>query len=765
VLTINPAGVHTSFRYDLRDRLRSVTNNATNGSCVQLPCNVTTGYEYDRAGNQITMRDANNQLRRMAYDAADRQVAHTDALQQTTNYDYDRLGQLIGRRDPRGASYAVTYSYDGQNRPTSISAGVLSATIQMQYNALGWRTALTDGTGTTSFSYDDLGRITGVTAPGTGSVGYLYDARGQRIQLTYPNNDTVGYTYRNDGQRSTVTQGNTILASYDYTTSGLLNTVRLANGVETWYSYDSANRLTGQGSSRAGNTITYMWYSLDRQGLQQQALETFWNGTITMTDRLLTYGYDGLQRLISTTIESPMSSTTVLTNTYDPVGNRTSVWENGGQREQRQYNAANQVVGWSYDAVGNLLSDGSTSSTWDALGRLVTQGTTTNAYNGDGVLVQRGATRYTQDLAAPLSQVLAADGATFVYGHERLSRTDGLSQTWYLYDMHGSLRMALDDTGAVAGHVSYDPWGVPDGPLFSPFGYTGELTANGLVYLRARWYHPATGIFTARDPWAGDSFRPSSLHKYAYAENDPINAHDPTGLATFRVWTSAFIRPKFLAFTYLKGQWLAGLWGGDDRDSYDMKDIPPSSRIFAEVTVDTDSPSGAVAGSVITGVGETVVHYLDNEGRVQEDRETASDEARVRVARDGNYILVRITNRGPNPLTPSWATPLILYDYNVVFDLDRQRVLVGGETSAFPSHEIHIETLGRRVFHPNYAGGTNPLALYIPPSAFEPIEAPVAVPTLTCPSRNRAAWSVLDVRYRLSYLARFFPEGLPWETF
>jgi hypothetical protein len=28
------------------------------------------------------------------------------------------------------------------------------------------------------------------------------------------------------------------------------------------------------------------------------------------------------------------------------------------------------------------------------------------------VLVQRGATRYTQDLAAPLSQVLAADGAT-----------------------------------------------------------------------------------------------------------------------------------------------------------------------------------------------------------------------------------------------------------------------------------------------------------------------------------------------------------------
>jgi RHS repeat-associated protein len=145
------------------------------------------------------------------------------------------------------------------------------------------------------------------------------------------------------------------------------------------------------------------------------------------------------------------------------------------------------------------------------------------------VLVQRGVTQYTQDLAAPLSQVLAADGATFVYGHERLSRTDGLSQTWYLHDMHGSLRMALDDTGAVGGHVSYDPWGVPDGPLFSPFGYTGELTDNGLVYLRARWYHPNTGTFTTRDPWQGDPAQPQSLHPYAYTHNNPVNATDPTG--------------------------------------------------------------------------------------------------------------------------------------------------------------------------------------------------------------------------------------------
>jgi RHS repeat-associated protein len=128
-----------------------------------------------------------------------------------------------------------------------------------------------------------------------------------------------------------------------------------------------------------------------------------------------------------------------------------------------------------------------------------------------------------------LSPILSDGTTPYVSGREWLSRTDGLSQTWYLYDMHGSLRMALDDTGAVGGHVSYDPWGVPDGPLFSPFGYTGELTDNGLVYLRARWYNPATGTFTSRDPFPGRLETPYSQHPYQYAYSAPMTWTDPSG--------------------------------------------------------------------------------------------------------------------------------------------------------------------------------------------------------------------------------------------
>ena len=66
------------------------------------------------------------------------------------------------------------------------------------------------------------------------------------------------------------------------------------------------------------------------------------------------------------------------------------------------------MLGWQYDAAGNLVGDGSSTYTYDALNRLrtVTAGSQTRSfsYNGDGVLVQQVAngiaTRFAQDLQA-----------------------------------------------------------------------------------------------------------------------------------------------------------------------------------------------------------------------------------------------------------------------------------------------------------------------------------------------------------------------------
>jgi len=51
----------------------------------------------------------------------------------------------------------------------------------------------------------------------------------------------------------------------------------------------------------------------------------------------------------------------------------------------------------------------------------------------------------------------------------------------------------------------------------------------GLYYLRARYYNPATGRFLPRDPEDGKPVDPKSLHKYLYADGDPVNRWDSTG--------------------------------------------------------------------------------------------------------------------------------------------------------------------------------------------------------------------------------------------
>jgi RHS repeat-associated protein len=48
---------------------------------------------------------------------------------------------------------------------------------------------------------------------------------------------------------------------------------------------------------------------------------------------------------------------------------------------------------------------------------------------------------------------------------------------------------------------------------------------SGLIYLRARYYDPATGQFMSRDPLAAATGDP-----YGYAGGDPLNGTDPSGL-------------------------------------------------------------------------------------------------------------------------------------------------------------------------------------------------------------------------------------------
>jgi RHS repeat-associated protein len=72
--------------------------------------------------------------------------------------------------------------------------------------------------------------------------------------------------------------------------------------------------------------------------------------------------------------------------------------------------------------------------------------------------------------------------------------------------------------------------------------YGGEQfdAALGDYYLRQRFYDTSSGRFGRMDTYEGDRNAPLTLNKYIYANGNPINGTDPTGLATLQEYQIAF---------------------------------------------------------------------------------------------------------------------------------------------------------------------------------------------------------------------------------
>lgn len=151
-----------------------------------------------------------------------------------------------------------------------------------------------------------------------------------------------------------------------------------------------------------------------------------------------------------------------------------------------------------------------------------------------------GTTRYLVDTNRALAQVLAEYTpagvlvASYVYADDLISMRRGGQTYYYHFDGLGSTRLLTDSAGAVTDTYDYDAFGnliARTGTTPNEFLFTGQqYDANiGFYYLRARYYHPTTGRFTALDPFDGDPYAPMSLHKYLYAGDDPVNKVDPNG--------------------------------------------------------------------------------------------------------------------------------------------------------------------------------------------------------------------------------------------
>jgi RHS repeat-associated protein len=240
------------------------------------------------------------------------------------------------------------------------------------------------------------------------------------------------------------------------------------------------------------------------------------------------------------------------------------------------------------DADGNLLyfTDGEKMGAYeyDARNRLIQSGRMKYRYNWKNERIEtiwRGkVTRYVVDDSSRLSRVLMEQDregnilTCFVYGLGLIGLEDGRTGKYLSYhsDQRGSTTILTDEQGIVTDRYAYGIYGEVEhfeGSTIQPFQYNGRdgvmTDANGLYYMRARYYHPELKRFLNRDTVRGDITDGQTFNRYAYVNGDPVKYVDPLGL-------SKDIIPMGSTCPKGKGKDLVGNnWGFDPNKDLDWR--------------------------------------------------------------------------------------------------------------------------------------------------------------------------------------------------
>ncbi|MFP4299753.1 MAG: RHS repeat-associated core domain-containing protein [Spirulinaceae cyanobacterium] len=120
----------------------------------------------------------------------------------------------------------------------------------------------------------------------------------------------------------------------------------------------------------------------------------------------------------------------------------------------------------------------------------------------------------------------------------------------------GSTRGLTDENGEVTDTYLYDAYGegVSEvGDTENDYRFAGEQFDGtlGQYYLRQRYYDPSSGRFTRRDTYEGRLGDPVSLHKYIYANSNPVSYIDPSGYRSLGYYLTIIAIASFIADQFI----------------------------------------------------------------------------------------------------------------------------------------------------------------------------------------------------------------------
>jgi RHS repeat-associated protein len=571
----NPLGKQATTSFDAAGRPVTVTDSdgravTTTYDTAGRPVSIrraddsTLSWSYDAAGQVTGYTDAAGVTTAYTYDVAGRQASSTDTAGRTTHYTYDSAGLIAAVTYPGGGQ--VAYAHDAAARLVGVDYSDATPDVAYGYDAAGHTTSMSDAAGVTTYAYDTLGRLTSQSR-GDASVGYGWGATGNLTSLTYPSVGTVHRTYDAAGQLTKVSDWQGGDYTYQWTVDGQVSQVAYPNGVTTSYSRDTAGQVLGIAAQNAaglnllnlaygytdagllanqttdrsaaprappatGSTSSaFTWDPLGRiaaitgEGAGAFGFDAAGSLTGTADGRALTY--DAGRQLTSMVAPGVPAGPPAVTTTfgYDARGNRVSATADGG--------AGAGTVGTTFDLANHLTSvtgatGAITSYTYDGTG--LRASATTGS--GAGATVEQ----FTWDITASAPELLTDASHAYIYG----AGSSPLAQvtlvgghTNYLHtDSLGSVRTTTDAAGAVTSDADYDTYGVPRAiggmasSVVTRFGYAGAYTdPTGYIYLRARFYDPASGQFLSRDPLESRTGTP-----YGYTGGNPLQFTDALGL-------------------------------------------------------------------------------------------------------------------------------------------------------------------------------------------------------------------------------------------